>query len=366
MSSHYRKILHVDMDAFFASVEQRNHPKLKGKPVVVGSPNPRGVIAAASYEARRYGIRSAMASKRAKELCPELIFVQHHFEDYKNVSQEIHQIFRRYTDIIEPLSLDEAFLDVTENKSRMVLGQDVAKAIKKEIKTELHLTASAGVSYNKFLAKIASDMQKPDGLTVIHPNNALKIISKLPIEAFWGVGRVTAQKMHAAGIFSGKELQCYDKELLKKQFGKLGVLLSQFAIGNDPRKVETHRERKSVGCEQTFREDIFQKQQILEKINQMAVELEKRIARAKFEGHTLTLKIKRDDFKLITHSHTNEHIVQNVSDIVALAKQLFEEINLENHAIRLIGVSMSNPTDKLKNAKLADMNIQLKIPFREW
>lgn len=367
MNDNYRKILHIDMDAFYASVEQRNNPKLKGKPVVVGSPHSRGVIAAASYEARRFGVRSAMSSKRAKQLCPELIFVPHHFDEYKAVSKEIHNIFRQHTDIIEPLSLDEAFLDVTKNKKEIILGQDIAKAIKQDIKAKLNLTASAGVSYNKFLAKIASDMQKPDGLTVIHPKNALKIISKLPIETFWGVGRVTAKKMHTLEIFTGKDLQNFDERLLKAHFGKYGSLLAQFAKGEDPRCVEVYRERKSVGCERTFGKDIFLKKEISEKIKQIAEELERRITRSNFYGHTFTLKIKRDDFKQITRSHTTADFTPtNTADFAQLANKLFSDVDLENHGVRLIGLSVSNPVQEQHINQHNVNGIQLNIPFEKW
>lgn len=201
-----RKIIHIDMDAFYASVEQRDNPELRGKPLAVGHAEERGVVAAASYEARRYGVRSAMSSQKAKRLCPQLIFVHGRMDVYKDVSRRIHEIFHTYTDIIEPLSLDEAFLDVTENKTDIPLAVDIAKEIKKRIREELGLIASAGVSYNKFLAKVASDYRKPDGLCTVYPDQALAFISRLPIESFWGVGPVTAQRMHSLGIHSGKEL----------------------------------------------------------------------------------------------------------------------------------------------------------------
>ena len=217
-----RKIIHVDMDAFYASIEQRDHPEYRGKPIAVGRPEMRGVVAAASYEARRFGVRSAMPSMKALKLCPHLIFTRNRMDVYKAVSAQIHAIFHRYTDLVEPLSLDEAFLDVTENKPGIPLAVDIARRIKKEIRRELHLTASAGVSYNKFLAKIASDYRKPDGLFTIHPSRAEKFIAALPIEAFWGVGHATAERMRALSITNGAQLRARDKEFLIRHFGKTG------------------------------------------------------------------------------------------------------------------------------------------------
>ena len=226
------------MDAFYASVEQRDHPSLRGKPVAVGHAEKRGVVAAASYEARKFGIRSAMSSQKALQLCPHLIFVEGRMEVYKQVSAQIHSIFREYTDLIEPISLDEAFLDVTENKKGIDMAVDIAREIKQRIREELHLIASAGVSYNKFLAKIASDYRKPDGLCTIHPDQALDFIGHLPIEAFWGVGPVTAKKMHRLGIYNGETLRKCSLEMLIRQFGKAGTIYYDFARGEDHRPVE--------------------------------------------------------------------------------------------------------------------------------
>ena len=243
-----RKIIHIDMDAFYASVEQRDHPELRGKAIAVGHAEERGVVAAASYEARKYGVRSAMSSLKAKQLCPHIVFVPGRMHIYKEVSAQIHAIFHDYTDLIEPLSLDEAFLDVTQNKKGILLAVDIAKEIKQRIREELNLVASAGVSYNKFLAKVASDYRKPDGLCTIHPDQALEFIGNLSIESFWGVGKVTAQKMHTLGIHRGKELQQCTLEMLTRHFGKAGQLYYQFARGIDLRPVQPERIRKSVGC----------------------------------------------------------------------------------------------------------------------
>ena len=247
-----RKIIHIDMDAFYASIEQRDNPELRGKPIAVGREEERGVVAAASYEARKFGVRSAMASTRARKLCPELIFVPGRMEVYKKVSEQIRDIFAEYTDLIEPLSIDEAFLDVTENKKGMELAVDIAKEIKRRIREELHLVASAGVSYNKFLAKVASDYRKPDGLCTIHPDQAQDFIDHLPVEAFWGVGKVTAKKMHELFIHTGKDLRACSLEMLTHYFGKAGQLYHDFARGIDERPVEVIRIRKSLGCEHTL------------------------------------------------------------------------------------------------------------------
>ena len=236
MTVAYRKIIHIDMDAFFASVEQRDNPLLKGKPIAVGHAGSRGVVAAASYEARRFGVHSAMPSSKAKELCPELIFVQSRMDHYKAVSEQIREIFHRYTDLIEPISIDEAFLDVTNNKIQASLGLDIAIRIKRDIRQELNLIASAGVSYNKFLAKIASDYRKPNGLCVIHPNQALAFIDRLPIEAFWGIGPATAKKLHAMGITTAPELRAVSLPRLTELFGKAGLTYYRFVRGIDERR----------------------------------------------------------------------------------------------------------------------------------
>ena len=302
-----RKIIHIDMDAFYASVEQRDNPELRGKPLAVGHAEERGVVAAASYEARRYGVRSAMSSQKAKRLCPQLIFVHGRMDVYKEVSRRIHEIFHTYTDIIEPLSLDEAFLDVTENKTDIPLAVDIAKEIKKQIREELGLIASAGVSYNKFLAKVASDYRKPDGLCTIHPDQALEFISRLPIESFWGVGPVTARRMHSIGIHSGRELQTCTLEMLTRQFGKAGQLYYDFARGIDLRPVEAVRIRKSVGCEHTLEKDISIPSSAIIELYHVTTELVERLKRNGFAGNTLTLKIKFQDFSQITRRITRPH-----------------------------------------------------------
>ena len=341
-----RKIIHIDMDAFYASVEQRDHPELRGKPIAVGHAEERGVVSAASYEARKYGVRSAMSSMKAKQLCPHIVFVPGRMSVYKEVSAQIHAIFHDYTDLIEPLSLDEAFLDVTHNKKGIALAVDIAKEIKHRIRQELNLVASAGISYNKFLAKVASDYRKPDGLCTIHPDQALEFIATLPIEAFWGVGKVTAQKMHALGIHKGKDLQQCTLEMLTRLFGKAGNIYYDFARGIDLRPVESVRIRKSVGCEHTLEKDITLKSSVIIELYHVATELVERLKRNSFAGNTLTLKIKFYDFKQITRSITQEKELQNMKDILPLAKQLLKEVDFSIRPIRLIGLSVSNPKEE--------------------
>ena len=346
-----RKIIHIDMDAFYASVEQRDHPELRGLPIAVGHAEERGVVAAASYEARKFGVRSAMSSVKAKHLCPQLIFVPGRMEVYKNVSRQIHEIFHIYTDQIEPLSLDEAFLDVTENKLQIPLAVDIAKAIKQQIREELHLIASAGVSYNKFLAKIASDYRKPDGLCTIHPAQAEHFINQLPIESFWGIGPVTAQKMHLLGNHNGEQLRNCSLDMLTRLFGKAGALYYDFARGIDPRPVEPMRIRKSVGCERTLEKDISRKSSVIIELYHVATELINRLQRTGFKGNTLTLKIKFHDFSQKTRSLTQNHELTTLSEILPLAKQLLSEVSYTDHPIRLIGLAVSNPFEKEEQKK---------------
>lgn len=342
-----RKIIHIDMDAFYASVEQRDNPALKGKPVAVGHAERRGVVAAASYEARRFGVHSAMPSSQARKLCPKLIFVEGRMDVYKSVSQSIHEIFHEYTDIIEPISLDEAFLDVTVNKPGIELGVEIARQIKAKIRNRLQLVASAGVSYNKFLAKIASDYRKPDGLCTIHPAAAADFIAKLPIESFWGVGPVTAKKMHSLGISTGEQLRNASLELLTKEFGKAGKIYYDFSRGVDMRPVEAVRIRKSIGCEHTLSEDIDDPESIDIQLGYAAEELVERLSRKQFRGTTLTLKIKFHDFSQITRSVTvtSRDGITELSEILELARMLVSQVDFEGHPMRLIGLSVSNPVN---------------------
>ena len=352
------------MDAFYASVEQRDHPELRGKPIAVGHSEERGVVSAASYEARRYGVRSAMSSLKAKQLCPHLVFVPGRMSVYKEVSAQIHAIFHEYTDLIEPLSLDEAFLDVTQNKKGITLAVDIAKEIKQRICEELHLVASAGISYNKFLAKVASDYRKPDGLCTIHPDQAQDFIDRLSIESFWGVGRVTAQKMHALGIHRGKELRQCSLEMLTRIFGKTGHIYYNFARGIDPRPVEAERIRKSVGCEHTLDRDITTPSSVIIELYHVATELVKRLEKNGFCGNTLTLKIKFYDFKQITRSLTQEKDLHELTDILPLAKQLLKEVDYSIRPIRLIGLTVSNPKEEREEVPEEWRQLELEfIPY---
>lgn len=357
-----RKIIHIDMDAFFASVEQRDNPELRGKAIAVGYDGPRGVVSTASYEARRYGVHSAMAMSKAKRLCPHLIVVNSHFERYKEVSRQVRDIFSDYTDLIEPLSLDEAYLDVTENKKGMDLAVDIATEIRQRIRSELHLTASAGVSYNKFLAKIASDYRKPDGLCVIHPDRAFDFISKLRIEQFWGVGPKTAERLHHIGVFTGADLRQLSEKHLCEHFGKLGPVLYGFARGIDHRPVVTEWERKSLGCEHTFETDIKSSSAIAIEVYHTVLQLLERREKAAFEGRTLTLKVKYADFTQITRSMSADHALTTKEQILPMAKALSQDIG-GKQPIRLIGLSLSNPID-IHEAPIQEW-VEQWLPFKE-
>ncbi len=360
MANEIRKIIHIDMDAFFASVEQHDRPELRGKPIAIGYDGKRGVVATASYEARPYGVHSAQPISTAKRLCPHLIIVKGRHDRYKEVSRQVHKIFNEYTDIIEPLSLDEAFLDVTHNKKGITLAVDIAREIKQRIKEITGLTASAGISYNKLLAKIASDWRKPDGLCTIHPDRALEFINNLKIEKFWGVGPKTAERMRKMGISTGADLRNVPLDQLLKTFGKSGPMFYDFARGIDNRPVIVERVRKSVGCEQTFLDDISRNSSVIIELYHVVLELIERIAHDEFEGRTLTLKVKYADFKQITRSITCYHPLTTKDDILPLAKQLLSQIDYNNeHPIRLLGLTVSNPT-----SDNPQQSIQLEINWK--
>ncbi|NGM62266.1 DNA polymerase IV [Sphingobacterium sp. SGG-5] len=338
-----RKIVHIDMDAFYASVDQRDFPELRGKPLAVGgSPDGRGVVAAASYEARRYGVRSAMPSRQALQLCPDLLFTRPRFDVYKQVSEQIRAIFHRYTDMIEPLSLDEAFLDVTEDKQGIGSAIDVATAIKKAIWEELHLTASAGVSVNKFVAKIASDYRKPDGLTFIGPSKIVPFLETLPIEKFFGIGKVTAQKMKGRGIHFGSDLKRLTEQELVRDFGKSGSFFYRMVRGEDHRPVQPHRMVKSICVEDTFETNLSSREELLKELQILCVKLGERLRAKSVQGRTVGLKIRFSDFIQLTRSITHAYYVDQSTEIFEQAKQLFDRIDLEDKKIRLLGVSMSN------------------------
>ena len=338
-----RKIIHVDMDAFFASVEQRDNPSLQSKAVIVGGqPGSRGVVAACSYEARKFGVHSAMPSSRAAKLCPEAIFVKPNFNAYKEASTLIHDVFKRYTAHIEPLSLDEAYLDVSEAAEKIGSATAVAIEIKKEIKEAVNLTASAGVSYNKFLAKIASDMDKPDGIYVIRPENAEAFIEQLEIRKFFGVGKVTEKKMHGLNIYTGADLKKLTKFELQASFGKSGNYYYNIARGIDDRPVKADRTRKSVGSETTFAENVLDKKQIWKTLQSLVTKVESTLVMKKMTARTLTLKVKYANFEQITRRKTLELVFVNKEEILQMLPELLHKTEVGHRPIRLIGVSVSS------------------------
>jgi DNA polymerase-4 len=336
-----RKIIHIDMDAFYTSVEQRDNPALRGKPVAVGGIK-RGVVASASYEAREFGVRSAMPSSLALRKCPHLLFVGARFEVYREVSQQIREIFFEYTDLVEPLSLDEAYLDVTENKKGIVSAILIARQIRAKIEAKTRLTASAGVSVNKFVAKVASDINKPNGIKVILPEEVVPFLETLPIEKFHGIGKVTADKMKRLGIHNGKDLKTWAELDLVRMFGKAGRYFYKIVRGEDNREVNPNRIRKSIGAERTFNEDIFNVDLMFEKLKAIAENLFRSIEKSENYGRTLTIKIKFSDFQIITRSKTANRDIIRLQDMIAIIKELLYQ-NMENGVgVRLLGVSISN------------------------
>ncbi len=330
------------MDAFFASVEQLDNPDLKGKPVAVGGSGERSVVAAASYEARKFGVHSAMPSVIAKRLCPDLIFVKHNFERYNEVSANVMEIFKEYTDIIEPLSIDEAFLDVTHDKQNISSATVIAKRIRSEIRKKTGLTASAGISINKFLAKIASDINKPDGLFLIRPEEAEKFIEELAVEKFYGIGKVTAQKMHKLGIHKGADLKKWDLVSLVRNFGKAGVFFYDMVRGIDDRPVEPEQERKSIGTELTYEKDLTTRFEIIAELYKLEKELMDRLEHAGTSGRTVTLKVKFADFRQLTRSKTLQHYIRDFESLHRETSSIRNALNLEGVRIRLLGISISN------------------------
>lgn len=337
----YRKIIHIDMDAFFASVEQRDHPEWKGLPLAVGGSRQRGVVAAASYEARKFGVRSAMPSVQAQRLCPHLIFAPPRFDVYKEVSDQIRTIFLEYTDLVEPLSLDEAFLDVTHNKKDLPSATLIAKAIRQKIVDTTGLTASAGISVNKFLAKVASDIQKPNGLTLIPPEKVQEFIAALPIKKFFGVGTVTAERMHNLGIRTGADLLTFSRPELVRLFGKTGAYYFDIARGIDDRPVRADRVRKSIGAEDTFRFDIDDDELLKSELIELVAKVFQRLKKSGLKARTITLKIRYDDFRTFTRSRTFEDYNNEELWIKRESELLLSEHKREK-AVRLLGLSLSN------------------------
>jgi DNA polymerase-4 len=340
----YRKIIHIDMDAFYASVEQRDNPEYRGKALVVGgSPQGRGgVVATASYEARKFGVRSAMSSKQALQLCPHALFVRPRFDAYKEVSNKIREIFSRYTDLIEPLSLDEAYLDVTHDKLNIGSAIDIATQIKEAIKTELQLTASAGVSINKFVAKIASDINKPDGLKFIGPSAIEAFMEQLPVEKFHGVGKVTAEKMRKMGLFTGADLKKLTEDELISIFGKVGRFYYHIVRGIDERAVQPYRETKSLAAEDTFAYDLTTMEEMETELDKIALVVYNRLQKNNLKGRTITLKVKYADFKQITRNRSFTTPIDDLETIGTTAKQLLSATFTDDNKIRLLGISLSN------------------------
>jgi DNA polymerase IV len=340
-----RRILHIDMDAFYASVEQRDHPELKGKPVAVGgSPASRGVVAAASYEARAFGVRSAIPMSRAVRLCPHLLIVRPDFQKYRAVSQAVFALFRSVTPLVEPLSLDEAYLDVTENAWGEALGKNVALRLKSEIRAATGLTASAGVAPNKFLAKIASGWRKPDGLTVIAPERVEPFLQKLPVDALWGVGPVTAQRLRERGIERLIDVRKTDASVLREAVGSSAEWLRRLADGIDERPVEPEREVKSSGSENTFADDLIDIDEIRRQVDEMARDAAAWLARRELRCRTVTIKVRYSDFTTITRSHTAP-ATRDPEDIAQRAVALLARTEAATRPVRLLGVSVHNLRD---------------------
>lgn len=358
-----RKIIHVDMDAFYASVEQLDRPELRGKPLAVGGGEKRGVVSAASYEARKFGVRSAMSGYLAKRNCPDLIFVKPRFARYKEISQHIRQLFFEYTDLVEPLSLDEAYLDVTVNKKGNPSATLIATEIRKRIHDELGLTASAGISINKFIAKVASDYNKPNGQKTVNPEEVIPFLEALEIRKFYGVGKVTAEKMYGLGIFNGRDLKGKSMDFLESHFGKSGSFYYKVVRGIHDSAVKPHRTPKSVGAERTFSENLSSEIFMLQRLESIASELEKRLKKSEIAGKTITLKIKYSDFTLQTRSKTLPYFIADKDLILEMAKELLYQEELQN-SVRLLGISLSNLNTEKKDATREEaVSVQLKFDF---
>ncbi len=351
------------MDAFYASVEQLDNPDLRGKPVAVGGSSQRGVVSAASYEARKFGVRSAMSSVMAKRNCPDLIFVKSNFERYREISAQIREIFYEYTDLVEPLSLDEAYLDVTENKKGMMSATLIAKKIRDQIKEKTGLNASAGISVNKFIAKVASDINKPNGQKTVPPEEVLEFLEELDIRKFYGVGKVTAEKMYRLGIFSGKDLKSKTEEYLSEHFGKSGRHFYNVVRGIHHSEVKPHRTRKSLGAERTFNENISSEIFMLEKLQNIAEEIERRLKKSDVAGKTITLKIKYSDFTQQTRSKTISYYISSKELILEIAKELLYQEKMKN-SVRLLGISLSNLNTDKANTKEEEKEILVQLKFK--
>ena len=354
----FRKIIHVDMDAFYASVAELDNPELRGKAIAVGGSEERGVVSAASYEARKFGVKSAMSSFLAKQKCPHLIFVKSDFDRYKELSVKIRAIFYEYTDLVEPLSLDEAYLDVTENKKGNPSANDIAREIRARIYEETGLRASAGISINKFIAKVASDINKPNGQKTIHPEEVLQFLEELPVNKFYGVGKVTASKMYNLGIFKGKDLKKKPLEELVKSFGKSGTHYYNIVRGIHNSAVKPNRIRKSIAAERTFSENLSSEIFMIERLDKIADELEKRMKKTDTKGKTITLKIKYSDFTQQTRSKTKGNFMQTKKEFFPVVKELLYQDKLVN-SVRLLGLSFGN----LNTEEIVPFWVQLQFEF---
>lgn len=353
-----RKIIHIDMDAFYASVEQMDNPNLRGKPVAVGGNETRGVVSAASYEARKFGVRSALSGVLAKKYCPELIFVKPRFDRYKEISKKIRKIFYEYTDLVEPLSLDEAYLDVSQNKKGNPSATLIAQEIRYRIWNEIGLTASAGISINKFIAKVASDYNKPNGQKTVGPEEVLFFLEELPIRKFYGVGKVTTEKMYQLGIFIGLDLKNKSEEFLEKHFGKSGKFYYHVVRGIHNSEVKSDRITKSVAAEHTFNENLTSEVFMEEKLQTIAQQLEKRIKKYDIAGKTVTLKIKYSDFTQQTRSKTLPYFISDKALLFETAKELLYQERMKD-SVRLLGISLNNLNTEIKKTVV----VQLKFDF---
>ena len=353
-----RKIIHIDMDAFYASVEQLDNPDLKGKPLAVGGSEVRGVVSAASYEARKFGVRSAMSGIQAARNCPNLIFVSPRFDRYKEISKKIQAIFKEYTDLVEPLSLDEAYLDVTKNKIGCPSASLIAQEIRQRIFLELGLTASAGISVNKFVAKIASDYNKPNGQKTVNPDEVIDFLENLEIKKFYGIGKVTKEKMYQHGIFTGKDLKLKTLEYLETNFGKSGAFYYNTVRGIHQSEVKPNRISKSVAAEHTFNQNLTSEIFMEKRLQEIAAELEKRLKKYKISGKTVTLKIKFSDFTTQTRSKTLPYFIADKGLLFETAKELLYQDKMKE-SVRLLGISLNNLNTEIKKSII----VQLKFDF---
>jgi DNA polymerase-4 len=354
----YRKIIHVDMDAFYASVEQMDNPELKGKPLAVGGSEVRGVVSAASYEARKFGVRSAMSGVQAKRNCPDLLFVPPRFDRYKEISKQIRKIFHDYTDLVEPLSLDEAYLDVTQNKKGNPSASLIAQEIRQRIFEEVGLTASAGISVNKFVAKIASDYNKPNGQKTVNPEEVESFLENLDIKKFYGIGKVTRDRMYQLGIFTGKDLKSKSREFLDDHFSKSGLHFYNIVRGIHNSEVKPNRIAKSVAAEHTFTENLTSEIFMLEKLERISLELENRLKKYNISGKTVTLKIKYSDFTTQTRSKTLPYFISDKGLLLEVAKELLFQERMKE-SVRLLGISLNNLNTEIKKTVV----VQLKFEF---